>query len=92
MLVTDIEISHYQYCPKTMRHVANVCLTLKNQIVTLYCQLDLPAHENTTSRTAAFVGEATRQLRRMPEFRSGMQSLDVPAEIAGRLRLNPIPA
>lgn len=70
MLVTDISISQYRYCPVSARHMANVCMTLKNQIVTLFCQLDLPEDEANTKRAAAFVGDAIRQLGRMPEHRS----------------------
>lgn len=87
MFITDIEISQYHYCPKTMRHMANVSLTLKNQVVSLFCQLDLPAHVNNANRAAAFVGEATRQLRRMPEYRSGQQSLEVSAVLNAGLTL-----
>ena len=79
MLVTDIEISNYQYCPKSARHLANVCVTLRNQIVTLFCQLDLPADETPSARASAFVGEALRQLRRMPELRSGHRTLEFAA-------------
>ena len=75
MLVTDIEISQYQYCQKSSRHIACVCMTLKNQMVTLLCRLDLPRDENPTIRATAFVTEATRQLLRMPEYRSGSKKL-----------------
>lgn len=75
MLVTDIEITHYQYCQKSARHVANVCVTLKDQIVTLLCRLDLPEGECEQKQASAFVNDAIRQLRRMPEVRSGRQEL-----------------
>ncbi len=75
MLVTDIEISQYQYCSKSSRHLAVVCMTLKNQMVTLFCRLDLPEDENPKSRATAFFNEATRQLLRMPEYRSGQKQL-----------------
>lgn len=76
MLVTGIEISNYQYCPDKARHVARVCLTLKGQIVTLFCALDLPEGESPGARARAFVGEAIRQMRRMPEFRSGRRTIE----------------
>lgn len=76
MLVTDIEISNYHYCQRSARHLASVCVTLRNQIVTLFCQLDLPADETPKARASAFVGEALRQLRRMPELRSGQRALE----------------
>ena len=83
MLVTDIEITHYHYCRKSARHMASVCLTLKNQIVTLFCQLDLPENESGATRATAFIGEATRQLRRMPEFRSGQKTLEFSHNLTG---------
>ena len=45
MLVTGIEITHHRYCPNSAQHLASVCLTLKDRIVTLFCQLDLPEDE-----------------------------------------------
>jgi len=57
--------------------MANVCMTLKNQIVTMYCQLDLPENELNTKRASAFVREAIRQLGRMPEYRSGEKTLEI---------------
>jgi hypothetical protein len=71
MLVSDISISQYRYCPVSARHMAKVCMTLKNQIVTLFCQLDLPEDESNTKRAAAFVGDAIRQLGKMPEHHTG---------------------
>ena len=88
MLVTDIEISHYDYCTRSSRHTANVSMTLRNNMVTLFCRLDLPQGEPANSRAKAFVAEATRQLMRMPEYRSGRDKLkfsDTLSGIASRL-------
>lgn len=82
MLVTDIEIAQYHYCSNSSRHIANVCMTLKNQVITLFCRLDLPQDENPKSRAAAFVNEATRQLLRMPEYRSGQMRLQFAADLS----------
>ena len=71
MLVTDIEISQYSFDPLSARHQANVAMTLKNQVVSLFCRLELPEHEPARARGIAFVRDAIRQLKRMPEFRSG---------------------
>jgi len=76
MLVTDIEISQYFYCPGSSRHIAHVRMSLKHQIVTLLCRLDLPQDECPKNRATAFVVEATRQLMRMPEYRSGRKTLE----------------
>ena len=83
MLVTDIEIAQYHYCPHSLRHIANVSMTLKNQITTLFCRLDLPEDENADNRATAFVVEATRQLLRMPEYRSGRQTLAFSETLGG---------
>ena len=77
MLVTDISINQYRYCPVSARHLANVCMTLKNQIVTMNCRLDLPENEQNTKRSSAFIGEAIRQMGRMPEYRSGAETLEI---------------
>lgn len=81
MLVTDISINLYRYCPVSARHIANVCMTLKNQIVTMYCQLDLPEDEHLAKRAAAFVGDAVRQLGRMPKYRSGANTLKIADDV-----------
>lgn len=83
MLVTDIEISQYHYCADSSRHMASVCMTLKNQMVTLFCRLDLPQDEGPKIRAAAFVAEATRQLLRMPEYRSGREKLAFSEALTG---------
>ncbi len=71
MIVTDIEISHYSYDTERSLHRANVCMTLKDRVVNLACQLRLPADKPQSARMAALVGDAIRQLNRMPEVRSG---------------------
>ncbi len=77
MLVTNVEISQYSYCERTERHNASVCMTLGDMFVTLFCTLDMPLDECPKSRAKAFVGDAMRQLRRMPEYRSGRSSLEL---------------
>lgn len=76
MLVTDIEISQYHYDTRSSRHLATVAMTCKNRVVSLFCQLDLPRNEPAKDRASAFVRDAIRQLRRMPEFRSGSATLE----------------
>ncbi len=83
MLVTDIEIAQYYYCSGSSRHIANVSMTLKHQVTTLFCRLDLPEDENAKDRATAFVAEATRQLLRMPEYRSGRQTLSFSETLGG---------
>ncbi|SDC61702.1 hypothetical protein [Ruegeria marina] len=82
MLITNIEISRYTYCADTSRHSASVCLTLADRIVTLFCSLDLPGETSAVSRAQAFVGDALRQMRRMPEFRTGKQHLQIDKRLA----------
>lgn len=83
MLVTDIEISRYNYCARSSRHTACVCITLKNRLITLFCRLDLPPDDPPKRRAAAFVAEATRQLLRMPEYRSGREKLHFASSLTG---------
>ena len=75
MLVTNIQISQYAYDRLNAKHQANVKLTLPGKVVSLFCQLDMPLNENANNRTVAFVGDAIRQIKRMPEIRSGQQKL-----------------
>ncbi|MBO9450711.1 hypothetical protein J7426_10610 [Tropicibacter sp. R16_0] len=77
MLVTNVEISEYSYCERTERCTANVSMTLGDMFVTLFCALDIPANECPKTRAKAFVGDAMRQLRRMPEYRSGRRSVEL---------------
>ncbi|HCE71226.1 MAG TPA: hypothetical protein DET67_08395 [Ruegeria sp.] len=77
MQITNVEISQYQVCPNTARHSASVCMTLADRVVTLFCSLELPEGISAIARAQAFVGDAMRQLRRMPEFRSGKQQLSL---------------
>lgn len=75
MLVTNIQISQYAYDRLSAKHQANVKLTVPGKVVSLFCQLDMPHNETVSSRSVAFVGDAIRQLKRMPEIRSGQQKL-----------------
>lgn len=88
MLVTNIEISHYSYCEQSARHTANVCMTLGDMFVTLFCALDMPANECPKERAKAFVGDAMRQLRRMPEYRSGRRSVELSEHVQPPLALH----
>ncbi|TDK46297.1 hypothetical protein [Antarcticimicrobium luteum] len=76
MQITDIEISSDGYCPKQARHLAHVCLTLADRIVTLFCAVELAEETGAEARRAAFLGDALRQMRRMPEFRAGRTRLE----------------
>ncbi len=77
MFVTDIQIANYRYCSGSGRHIANVGVTLRDQFISLFCQLDLPEDECPDFRARALVGEALRQLARMPEYRSGKTAFHV---------------
>ena len=76
MLVTDIEITDYRFCETRERHHATVGVTVKDRFITLLCQTDLPRDAGGGSRARAFVEDALRQLRRMPEIRSGGNAID----------------
>mgnify|MGYP001171677004 CR=1 FL=1 len=81
MLVTHIEISQYAYDRSSARYQAVVAMTLKNQVVDLFCQVDLPENDNPRSRTVAFISDAVRQMKRMPEIRSGQKTLSFSSEL-----------
>ncbi|WP_425044778.1 hypothetical protein [Primorskyibacter sp. S87] len=85
MLVTDIEITHYTYCAQTGRHSANVCMTLRDQIVTMFCRLDLGLNGDAQGRARAFVADALRQLNRMPEIRSGRDTVNLAEDLVPAL-------
>lgn len=71
MEITGVEISQYRYCHNQARHLATVCMTMPDRIITMFCRVDLPEDEAPVRRTDAFMRDAARQLLRMPEFRSG---------------------
>lgn len=83
MLVTDIEISRYDYCTELSRHTASVYMSLKSKRISLFCRLGLPRDENPGNRAIAFVVEATRQVLRMPEYRSGSDKLQFSELLSG---------
>lgn len=86
MFVTDIEISHYRYDPYKARHCANVAVSGEGNVVNLYCQIDLPEEQDDArARALGFAGEAARQLRRMPEIRSGQSALEFASGLVPRL-------
>ena len=85
MRITDIEISPAGYSPRQARQQAHVCLTLADRVVTLFCTVALGADSGAEARRAAFLGEALRQLARMPEFRAGYATLEIAEDIAGGL-------
>ena len=89
MLVTEIEITQYRYCSERARHMANVCLTLKDRVVSLFCQIELPEGESQAARSRAFIRDAARQLLRMPEFRSGRDTLEFAEDLGGAALLRP---
>ncbi|MFK7753412.1 MAG: hypothetical protein AB8B51_12770 [Sedimentitalea sp.] len=84
MHITDIEISDYRYCDRSARHVAHVHLAQDNHVVTLMCHIDLPRGASAPIPTDAIVGEAKRQLARMPEFRSGRQTLTFASQLCAK--------
>lgn len=77
MKITDIEISPAGYCAQRALHEAHVCLTLADRVVTLLCAVALGENSGAEARRAAFLGEALRQMGRMPEFRAGRATLEI---------------
>lgn len=81
MLIKSVEIDHYRYSPEGSRHAARVRMTLRDRVVTTFCQVIGGAEMDTAARAEALVRDALRQLRRMPEFRSGGTSLELAPEL-----------
>ncbi|GHG81884.1 hypothetical protein [Pseudodonghicola xiamenensis] len=79
MQITDIEI--YDHFPDAAQglHRAHVGVAFADRFVTLFCTIGLPVATSEKDRDAALIDEALRQLRRMPECRSGQISIELPA-------------
>ncbi|MEY8842400.1 hypothetical protein AB9K41_25495, partial [Cribrihabitans sp. XS_ASV171] len=71
MQITRIEITETRYCRDRAEHRASLRLSLPDRVVTLFCALDLPPDIAPAQRDRALMADALRQMRRMPEFRSG---------------------
>jgi len=82
MQITDYEISQAELLPDQSRHMARVSLTMADRIVTLFCAVNLDGVDTPNGRLNAFLREALRQMRRMPEFRTGEATLELAANLA----------
>ena len=81
MQIKDVEFSQYRYCGEQSRHFVTVCMTLPDRVITMFCRADLPENETTGRCKDAFLRDAARQLKRMPEFRAD--------DVAQDLRMTP---
>jgi len=86
MLVTDIQITPFDDGTGSSGTSARVCMTSDNQVVTLLCRIGTDQKESPVD---AFVAEATRQMQRMPEFRSGRVILRFAENLRSGARLEP---
>jgi|GEM_PF-2254808 len=82
MQITDYEISQETFCPDQTQHTARVSLTMADRFVTLFCAVNLEGIDTPGARLEAFLREALRQMRRMPEFRSGGKTLELSANLS----------
>ncbi|MFC3613831.1 hypothetical protein ACFORG_08695 [Lutimaribacter marinistellae] len=81
MQITGIEIIDTRFCTASGRHRASLRLTLPDRVVTLFCALALPEAVSPALRDRAMMADALRQMRRMPEFRSGRMALNMAAPV-----------
>lgn len=79
MRVHGIKIEDQAYCIERQCHAARVIVLIDDVIMTLFCRSHLPADAPEASCRAALLGEALRQIGRMPEFRSGSERLSLAA-------------
>ena len=82
MQITDYEISQEEFSPDRTRQVARVSLTMADRFVTLFCAVNLEGVDTPSARLDAFLREALRQLRRMPEFRTGGKTVELAANLS----------
>lgn len=75
MQILDIEMSDHAFDAARGRHSANVGLVFADHFVSIFCSLALPDGTGTKARDFALLNDALRQLRRMPEFRTGRVKL-----------------
>ncbi|MGE4324681.1 MAG: hypothetical protein AB7E21_01050 [Pseudodonghicola sp.] len=78
MQITDIEISCLSFDAARGLHTANVGIAFADRFVVLFCSAALPGGAGDEDRDFALTYDALRQLRRMPEFRSGQARLELP--------------
>ncbi|MDK3017647.1 hypothetical protein [Pseudodonghicola flavimaris] len=80
MLITDVVFSDHRYLSEVGCHQAAVGLIAGPRRATFFCTVALAETVPEALRDAALLREAMRQLRRMPEFRTGaVQVALVPA-------------
>ncbi len=82
MQITDYEISQEAFSPDQTQQVARVSLTMADRFVTLFCAVDMEGVDSPSARLDAFLREALRQLRRMPEFRTGGKTVELAANLS----------
>lgn len=89
MLVTDIAISRHTYCPVRRVHTADVSLTFKNRVVRLFCTLTGMGEADESQCVTGLVGDALRQMGRMPEYRAGKDRIQMTPNLCDAMAVYP---
>ncbi|CUH52659.1 hypothetical protein SAMN04488037_11510 [Shimia marina] len=75
MHVTDIQISNPTYRQTLGEFSAMVSLSCDARDVRLLCNVPAEEEQSKGARRLAFIRDALRQLRRMPEIRTGREEV-----------------
>lgn len=89
MLITDIAVTHHAFDTDRGEHTANVSLTCADSVVRLICRLPGLEQASTAQCMPMLVRDALRQIRRMPEYRTGEASVRFTRKLADVLATYP---
>ncbi len=89
MLVKDIAISEHVFHDDRDVHAANVTLSFADKVVRLRCHLQGLGPQDMAHCVPGLVKDALRQLRRMPEYRSGQSRIKFTRKLADMLSSYP---
>lgn len=76
MYVTDIEITEIPVESGDLTNKSSVVFTSYERQIQVMCDIREAESHNPVKRRMAFVADALRQLKRMPEFRTGRAEIE----------------
>ena len=77
MLITKVQFDNMRFLPDRDRHQAVVILTTDECTMCLRANAEVAPAANRDAVGDALVSDAMRQVRRMPEFRTGARQVNV---------------
>ncbi|WP_121067344.1 hypothetical protein [Chachezhania antarctica] len=69
MTVTGFEIARTVFCNSTKTYHSDVAVQRESGVTWLHCMAELPADVDPQVLRCALLGDALRQMKRMPEIR-----------------------